>query len=283
MTGSQSQRGSSHPTSGEGLPELERLTIDGLSIGYRRSGTGPPLVLLHGFLCDSRCWREQLIELARYFTVIAWDAPGAGASDDPVADFTFTDWSRALVGFLDALGVSSTTMLGLSWGGVLAQEFYRRNPSRVNRLILAGTYAGWKGSLRGNAVAERLARCERDSRLSPQEFVARWVPEMFSDAATPDVRADLGAVFADFHPDGFRMMARSLAETDTCDLLPAIRLPTLLIWGDEDERSPRSIAEQFREAIRDAALCVIERAGHLSNMEQPAAFNDCIVGFCSRS
>lgn len=174
------------------IPELDRIEIDGLSIAYRRSGTGPALVLLHGFLCDSRCWRRQLTDLADHFTVIAWDAPGAGSSSDPVDDFSFADWSRCLAAFLDGLGVASATIVGLSWGGVLAQELYRHRPSLVARLVLADTYAGWKGSLPETAVAQRLARCEHDSALPPAEFVPRWVPEMFSEFAPADVREGWG-------------------------------------------------------------------------------------------
>jgi pimeloyl-ACP methyl ester carboxylesterase len=221
-----------------------------------------------------------LTDLSAHFDVIAWDAPGAGTSADPPDRFTFAEWSHCLAHFLDALGVAEAHVAGLSWGGVLAQEFYRGYPARVSRLILADTYAGWKGSLPPTDVARRLARCERDSHLPPDEFVPRWVPEMFSDAATSAVRDELSVVFADFHPLGFRLMAKSLADTDTTDLLPRIGAPTLLLWGDDDRRSPITIAEQLQRAIRGAELRVIAGAGHVSNMEQPAAFNAQLRRFC---
>ena len=75
-------------------------------------------------------------------------------------------------------------------------------------------------------------------------------------------------------------MAKSSADTDTSDLLPKIESPTLLLWGQEDRRSPIDIAKQFQEAIPDAELAVIERAGHLSNMEQPEAFHAHVRSFC---
>src|SRR5262245_51439359 len=128
-------------------PQLSHVRIDDLSVGYRRAGRGPALVLLHGFLCDSRCWRPQLADLSAQFDVIAWDAPGAGSSSDPPEPFTLADWSRCLAIFLDALNVTQAHIVGLSWGGVLAQEFYRLYPRSVARLVLAGTYVGWKGSL----------------------------------------------------------------------------------------------------------------------------------------
>jgi pimeloyl-ACP methyl ester carboxylesterase len=265
------------------IPDLARVEIEGLSIAYRRAGTGPALVLLHGFLCDSRCWRRQLSGLAEHFTVIAWDAPGAGSSDDPANDFTLADWSRCLATFVDALGVATATIVGLSWGGLLAQELYGQHPSLVARLVLADTYAGWKGSMPETAVAQRLARCERDSALPPGEFAPRWVPEMFSESASPDLHEEMATIIGDFHPSGFRSMATSLAETDTTDLLRTIRRPTLLLWGDADSRSPLPIGQHLQGMIPHAELRVIEQAGHVCNMEQPAAFNSLVLDFVRRS
>ena len=260
--------------------ELSHVQIGNLSIGYRQAGRGTALVLLHGFLCDSRCWNHQLTGLSGEFRVIAWDAPGAGASSDPPDRFTFADWSHCLARVLEALHVVDANLVGLSWGGVLAQEFYRLYPGRASRLILADTYAGWKGSLPAPVVEQRLLRCESDSHLPQHEFVTRWVPEMFTGDASPELLAELSAIFADFHPHGFRLMAQSLAEADTTDLLPRIAAPTLVLWGEEDRRSPLSIATQLLNAIPGAALRVIRQAGHVSNMEQPDAFNTHVREFC---
>jgi pimeloyl-ACP methyl ester carboxylesterase len=249
----------------------DRVQVGQHSIAFRRAGSGAPLVLLHGFLSDSRCWRTQLEDLADAFDVIAWDAPGAGASSDPPAAFTTADWVACLVGFLDAIGVGRAHLVGLSWGGILAQELYRWRPDRIDRLVLADTYAGWKGSLPAAVCAARLERCEADSFLPPAELVPRWVPEMFGPAAPGDVVAEMSAIFADFHPHGFRLMAKSSCDTDTSDVLPA--LAALLLWGAEDRRSPLAIAERMHAASPRSELVVIPQAGHVSNMERPDAFN----------
>jgi pimeloyl-ACP methyl ester carboxylesterase len=238
------------------------------------------MVLLHGFLCDSRCWRRQLADLSDRFRVVAWDAPGAGSSSDPPDPFTITDWARCLAEFLDLLGIERAQVLGLSWGGVLAQEFYHLYPARVLALVLADTYAGWKGSLPESVCQKRLERCFLESSLPPEEFVARWVPEFFTEAASHALKEEMSAVLSDFHPLGFRLMAKSLADTDTTDLLPKIGVPTLVLWGDDDRRSPMNIAEQLRDAIPNAELAIIASAGHLSNMEQPEEFNAQVRRFC---
>jgi len=265
------------------IPELTRVQVGDLSIAYRRAGKGPPMVLLHGFLADSRCWRQQLTGLSGDFDVIAWDAPGGGASPDPPLSFGFSDWSRYLARFLDTIGVESAHLVGLSWGGVLAQVFYSMYPARVQSLVLADTYAGWKGSLPAAAVQQRLARCENDSRLSPAEFVPGCVPEMFTAGAPPELLEEMSAIFADRHPLGFRLMAKSLVDTDTNELLPRILCRTMILWGDDDRRSPLSIAEQLRSVIPGAEMQVIANAGHVSNMERPAEFNDRLKRFCLTS
>src|SRR6266496_2964668 len=184
---------------------MNQVQVNGRSINYRSAGNGPPLVLLHGFLCDSRCWRTQLHGLSDRLRVVAWDAPGAGASFDPPDEFTITDWAHYLAGFLDAIDIERAHILGLSWGGMLAQELYRLYPARVAGLILCDTYAGWKGSLPAEA-AKRLARCVQDSSLSGEEFASRWAPEMFTERAPQELIAEMSAVFRGFHPLGFRLM-----------------------------------------------------------------------------
>jgi pimeloyl-ACP methyl ester carboxylesterase len=257
-----------------------RAEVNGLSIAYERTGDGPVLVLLHGFLVDSRIWKPQLESLPDHFTLIAWDAPGAGQSSDPPETFGIGDWADCLAGLLDAAGVQRAHILGLSWGGILAQEFYRRQPTRARSLVLADTYAGWRGSLPELIWKERLANCLRDASLPASELVPRYLPGMFSESVTHEVREELASIMSDFHPVGFQLMAKSTADTDTTNLLPTIEVPTLLLWGDDDRRSPMSIATQLRDAIPNAELAVIANAGHVSNMEQPEAFNAQVRRFC---
>jgi pimeloyl-ACP methyl ester carboxylesterase len=259
---------------------LEVRRIDGLSIAYAQAGTGPALVLLHGFLFDSRAWARQIEALSRDFTVIAWDASGAGRSSDPPERFAIDDWAGCLARVLDLAGIGRAHLVGLSWGGLLAQELYRREPARVRSLVLADTYAGWKGSLGPETAEERLAACLRDSELRAGELVSKYLPGMHGASAGEDVRDEPAGIMCDFHPAGFRLMARSLADADTRAQLREVRAPTLPLWGEDDARSPLSVATQLQGLISDAKLEVIPGAGHLSNVEAPARFNDEVRRFC---
>lgn len=259
---------------------MASVIVEGLRIGYDRSGAGPELVFLHGFTHDARVWRRQLAGLADRFTVVAWDAPGAGRSDDPPETSGLDTIADRLARFLDAIGIGRAVLIGLSWGGILAQETVRRHPGRVRALVLADTYAGWKGSLPASVVEERLEACLADAALPPDVLTARYLPGMLSEAAGADIRAELAAIMADVHPLGFRMMARTSAATDTRDLLPRIDVPTMLVWGDADARSPLSVAERFRDAMPAARFEVIRGAGHVSNVEAPDRFDELVRDFC---
>ena len=148
-------------------------------------------------------------------------------------------------------------------------------------LVLADTYAGWKGSLPEPIPQERLAACLQDASLPPSDFVRKYLPGMFSESPSQEIQERLAMIMADFHPLGFRLMATALAQADTRDLLPHIRVPTLLVWGDADKRSPMSVAYQMHDALPTTRLAVISGAGHLSNLEAPAQFNAAVLAFCA--
>jgi pimeloyl-ACP methyl ester carboxylesterase len=190
------------------------------------------------------------------------------------------DYADCLADFLASLGTGEMHIVGLSWGGTLAQCFYSRHRRNVRSLVLADTYAGWKGSFTEEMVQERLAGCMRESELPPEEWVPGWIPGLLTDGAPPDLRSEVASIMSDFHPAGYRLMTQVLADTDTRDLLPSIGVPTLLLWGRDDRRSPLSAAEAIRDSIPGARLVVIENAGHLSSAEQPARFNAEVREFC---
>ena len=259
---------------------METIELDGLEIAYRRSGDGPPIVLLHGTAVDSRVWRTQLDDLADGFTVVAWDEPGAGGSSDPPEDFGLAEYADSLAAFLSALGLGPAHVAGLSWGGVLAQELYDRHPASVTSLILADTYAGWKGSLSKAECARRLVAVLEQTSV-PEEKFAATLPGLFGDQPSAGTVAELHSIMADARAGGVRSTSLALAGNDRRELLPQIEVPTLLIWGESDVRSPLHVADQLRENIPGARLVVIPGAGHVSNMEQPAAFNRAIRDFCA--
>src|SRR5437867_4184781 len=127
------------------VPRTPLMFVDvgDLRIAYERAGEGPPVVLVHGYVGDAiTTWRHQLENLSAEFMVIAWDNPGSGRSDDPPESFALADFADCLARFVRAVGVERPHVVGLSFGGGLSLELYRRHPSIPRSLVLADTYAG---------------------------------------------------------------------------------------------------------------------------------------------
>jgi pimeloyl-ACP methyl ester carboxylesterase len=114
--------------------------------------------------------------------------------------------------------------------------------------------------------------------MPAQEWVPQWVPDAFSSAAPKDLLDEYASIMSDFHPVGFRAMSHAVVP-DFRDVLPHVRVPTLLIWGDSDKRSPLTAGEAMRDAIPGSRLVVIPSAGHVSNVEQPDLFNAAVRDF----
>ena len=127
---------------------MEQIEVDGFRIAYERSGSGPPVVLLHGYVADPRTtWRRQIEDLADEFTVVAWDAPGVGHSSIPSEFLGMAGYADCLAAFVEGLGLGPVHVVGLSFGGALALELCRRHPRIPSTLVLVSAYAGWAGSL----------------------------------------------------------------------------------------------------------------------------------------
>jgi pimeloyl-ACP methyl ester carboxylesterase len=249
---------------------MDEIDVAGLRIAYERVGRGPPLVLLHGFVGDARStWSHQLDHLSDEYTVVAWDSPGAGASADPPESFRMPEFAECLARFVDALDLAPAHVAGLSVGGVLALELASRHRAVATSLALAGAYAGWAGSLPSDVVEQRLAMCLRSADLGPAAFADAMVPSMFSSSASAEHVAPFAASVSQFHPSGFRTMARASAERDLRDVLPAIDLPVLLLYGDEDARAPLFVANALHAALPNSTLVVLAGVGHVSSVEAP--------------
>ncbi|TMF90761.1 MAG: alpha/beta hydrolase [Chloroflexi bacterium] len=255
-----------------------QVEVGGLRIAYRREGAGPPVVFLHGFFGDHRVWRRQF-ELADEYTVVAWDAPGCGASSIPPERFRIADYAEVLAGFVGELGLGRPHMVGNSFGGTLALQLAVRHPAIPKSLVLADTYAGWSGSFSPEIVAQRLSQSLPDLDLPPDQVVAKWMPGFVTPAAPKPVVEELAAIVAEFNPDGMRVMIQALAQADLRDELRNVAVPSLLLWGDQDVRSPLGVAADLHARIPGSRLVVIEQAGHLSHVEAPERFNSELRSF----
>jgi pimeloyl-ACP methyl ester carboxylesterase len=259
---------------------MDEIEVGGFRVAFERRGAGPPLVLLHGWPVDSREWRRQLEGLSDEFTVVAWDAPGAGRSSDPPETFRLADWADCLAEFIAALGLERPHVAGLSWGGGLALELYRRHPAIPRTLILVSAGAGWGGgSLPPEVVEKRLKLYLRNSELPPQAWVPGWIRTLLTDRARGDMVDELTSILSEFHPAAMRVAMRAFAEADLRDVLPHIDVPTLLLYGDEDVRAPKHVWEALHSSIPGSKLVVIPGVGHMIDIEAAERFDTEVRAF----
>ena len=261
---------------------MDTIDVDGLRITYERAGSGPPLVLRHGYVGDGPAtWCHQLDGLGDDFTVIAWNAPGTGGSSDPPEPFGMAGYADTLAAFIAALELGSPHVAGISFGGALALALYGRHPTVPRTLVLASAYAGWAGSLPPDVADQRLRQAMALADLSPEELTGTLLPTMFSEATPAESVAAFGASMRAVRPAGFRAMARASAE-NLRGVLPRITVPTLLVYGARDVRAPLNVARDLETSIPTATLTVLPDTGHVCNIEAPKEFNAVIREFLGR-
>lgn len=251
-------------------------------ITYEERGEGPPLVFLHGIGGDAACWRSQLDAFSVAFRVIAWNMPGYGGSA-PLDPMTFPALADALAGLLDRLEVDRAHLVGHSMGGMVAQELVATRPERVRSLILVATSAAFgrpDGEWQRSFVAARLGPLDRGQTMADlaPEIVTRLIGDDPDPAGVARAIASMSGV-----PEAtYRAAIHCLLTFDRRAALPNINVPTLLLAGERDTTAPPALMGRMAAKIRGARFEVMPRAGHLANLEQPAAFNQYLARFLKR-
>lgn len=249
---------------------MESVLVDGLRVAYREAGAGPPVLLLHGGMSDSREWRHQLAALSDRWRVVAWDAPGCGGSDDPPAWWRLDDFARCVVGFSRELGLERPHLAGLSFGAALALAVQGVEPRFACSLALLSGYAGWAGSLPPDEVERRLAAC-LEAAAHPAEPQLEDALAFTGPHPDPGLLEEMLEVARDARPAGLAVAGRALAGADLRDVLPSIHVPALVVHGAEDRRCPPSVGQQIAAGIPGALFVMLPGVGHVLHQEAPDA------------
>ena len=256
--------------------EARHETVEGHRLRYVRSGSGPAVVLVHGFGSSLYTWKDVIPALAASHDVVALDLPGFGESDQP-ADLSFEDFPRAVVGLMDALGIARATLVGNSMGGATAAVVAARHPDRVTALVLIDA-AGFNLAPSEHPGMVRLTESSLAPvlSLSPGKrlMVESSLRQVFHDPAkvTPERLSEyLHAALRPGTLPAIRSLGASLRErSDVVQAaLPRIQAPTLVLWGDDDRWIPIAHADRFVAAIPGARKVVIRACGHVPQEEKP--------------
>ncbi|GID28473.1 alpha/beta fold hydrolase [Paractinoplanes brasiliensis] len=260
---------------------MSAASVNGITIDYDDTGAGRPLVLVHGHPFDRSMWRPQVEALAGSgWRVITADLRGYGATTVIPGKTPLPVFARDVAGLADHLGIGDFVLGGLSMGGQIVMECYRQFPSRVRALILADTFPR---ADTGEAQEFRRATAGRIEAEGMTGYAEQNLSKMLAARnvdAMPAVAGHVMTMMTSAPPAGAAAALRGRAERDDYrKLLTTVAVPTLVVVGRDDEFTPVADAEEMHALIPGARLVVVDHAGHLPNLEQPAAFNDALTAF----
>jgi pimeloyl-ACP methyl ester carboxylesterase len=252
-----------------------------MSLAYTDTAAGPTLVLLHAFPLDREMWKPQLSALAGTARVIAPDLPGFGKSPLPPEPWSVESAADAVARLLDTLGLNGRVVVGgLSMGGYVAMAFARKYPDRLAGLILADTRAEPDDAAGKENRGKMIALAEKQGAGA---VVEAMLPKLLSDGT----RADRPAVADAVKAIGSRQTAAGVAagvaalrdRPDATPGLDQVAVPTLVLVGEHDAVTPPTLAAAMSGRVYGSDLVTVPNAGHLSNLENPEAFNAAVARF----
>ncbi len=255
------------------VPDPPRIALD-------HAGAGPLAVFLHGIGGNRTNWHEQLPSFGRHFHAVSWDARGYGDSDDYEGALDFGDFAGDLRRVLDYFSAGRAHLIGLSMGGVIALDFAARFPNRVATLTLCDSMPGF-GHL-SDAQRAEFIRLRQEPLLAgkePRDMAPAVARSLIGKNPRAGVFERLVASMSALHKHSYlKTIAGSVNYARKFDL-ESIAVPTHVAVGDQDTLTPPAVSREIARRIAGARLTIIEGAGHLSNIEQPDAFNRAVLDF----
>ena len=247
---------------------MERVEANGISIGFKRSGEGPPLFLLHGAEADHSMFDAFGALLARHFTVIAYDQRDSGATRNPPVSYGLGELADDLAALIAALGYARADVFGTSFGGAIAQVAAVRHPARIDRLVLASTFRV------GVPVAainpEGFPRFVELRAGLPESLPA--FAEYFFTPSYIAAHPEALAIFTAGKRDAGQKERRGAVLGKPIEIsLGAIKAPTLVLAGGEDRLIPSAHTLSLAREIPGARSAIIEGVGHVGTIQDPAA------------
>lgn len=263
---------------------MTRIQINDINLAYTDTGSGRPIVLIHGYPFNRSLWDDQIPALSNNHRVIAPDLRGFGESDASQEPSTMNRLAADVAALMDHLEIPRATIGGLSMGGYVALAFYKQFASRVRALVLADTraQADTEEAKQTRAQHAEKALSEGMAGIADLMLPKLLTPETVSKH--PEIVKRVRDMMLKTKPEGAAAALRGMAERDDqMELLPKITVPTLILVGAEDAITPVADSEKMHHAIQGSSLAVLDHAGHVSNLERTQHFNDALLHFLGES
>lgn len=252
----------------------KHLTIRGERIAFLLVGRGLPVLLIHSLGTSSALWHSTLAASAPTRTAVARDCRGHGASTNH-GGFSLTAVAQDALNLMTALGFERFAYVGISMGGLIGVTLNSLAPQRVRAIVLADSYAsvGAAGPARLEATRTALA-------VTPMaDFARTYVAQTLRNATAPEVHTEITSIIASVTMDTYLQAVEAILPADVSALLPLVKCPTLVMVGDEDQRTPASMSQVLVDGIDGAKLIVVPAAGHLAVLDNPGVFDSTLVRF----
>lgn len=242
----------------------------------------PVVTLSHSLAANLDMWRPQMPMLSRRFRVLRYDTRGHGGTEVPTGAYRLEDLAEDVHALLRELRIARTHLIGLSMGGMVGQQLAVTHPEVIESLVLADTLSAYPPQARA-MWEERIAAASGSGGMEAlvESTATRWFTQPFREA-NPDTMDWIRSLIRATPPTGFIGCCHALMTLNLTDKLSSVRIPTQIIVGRQDPTTPVAGAEIMRHALPDARLAVIENAAHISNVEQPEAFNAVLETFLAR-
>ena len=269
---------------------MARVAVNGLHLYHESHGSGEPLLLIMGWGGNAATWKAQLDGLAERYHVIAFDNRGVGRSSAPRGPYTTRQMADDALGLLDALEIGRAHVLGISLGGMVAQELALAHPERVDALILGCTTAGGPTAPGRHRLEEDIAGFHQLSQNGTPDL--EWFGEFLRHLWTEEALAKSTTELQDFvfslirfppTRHGLRAQAEAVSNHDTSRRLKSIRQRTLVITGAEDSLIDPRNSLLLASRIPDAELVSFDGLKHAFHLEEPKLVNRVIVEFIERA
>jgi 3-oxoadipate enol-lactonase len=258
-----------------------KTRANGIQINYQIDGAGPWLVMSHSLACTVAMWDEQVEALKHRYRVLRFDTRGHGATDAPQGPYTLELLAEDLHALLGALGVTSPHFVGLSMGGMIGMIYALRYPGALKSLVLCDTSSRVPPD--AQPVWDERIKTATEQGMAPlvESTLKRWFTEPFL-ARRNSVVERVANLIRNTPAQGYVGCCHAIPKMNLTDRLAAIKCPVQIIVGDKDVGTPVAMSEAIHKAIPGSELVVIPDASHLSNLEQPAAFNAALLKFLAR-
>jgi len=262
--------------------ESMKVKANGIQLNYTVEGVGPWVVFSHSLACDLSMWDEQVAALKGAFKVLRFDTRGHGGSDAPAGAYGLEQLADDLHGLLAALGVTRPHFVGLSMGGMIGMTYALKYPGTFKSLALCDTSS--RMPVEARPIWEERIKTATQSGMEPlvEPTLKRWFTEPFL-ARKPPVVERVARMIRSTPALGYAGCCHAIPKIDLTDKLKAIACPTRVIVGEQDVGTPVAMSRAIQEAIPGADLVILPSASHLSNLEQPAGFNQALQEFFARA